>query len=303
MRFYRGIQWIVGDVLLGGERLYGEAYSQVLDAAGYEHETLKACQWVSHRFGMVRRRTIPSWTHHKEVCGTDPAIADQILNRVENEGLSTRAVRALAKAANQPPPTYRYVNPRGCTVDDLHALAASGRRFGCIYADPPWRYDNAATRGAAGDHYDTMTVEEMAALPVGSLAADACHLHLWTTNAFLFECPKLFAAWGFDYQGTFVWCKSQMGMGNCWRVSHEILLLATRGDARRFQNNALWSYLVDDRGEHSAKPEKVRLMIEKASPGPYLELFARVRSDPWLAWGNDIDRDLWNQDLARGEAS
>lgn len=195
----------------------------------------------------------------------------------------------------------------GCTVDDLAALAARGVRFGCIYADPPWRYGNNATRGAAARHYKpgaaTLSVEQLAALPVGELAAGNCHLHLWTTNAFLFECPRLFAAWGFEYQGVFVWCKPQMGLGNCWRVSHEFLLLATRGDARRFADNSLMSYLVADRGQHSAKPEQVRLMIEKASPGPYLELFGRPAVRGWTVWGNQISRDLFTQDIPHGETA
>ena len=50
-----------------------------------------------------------------------------------------------------------------------------------------WRYDNTASRGAAENHYRTMGVEEIAALPVRGLAAEQYHLHLWVTNAFLFE--------------------------------------------------------------------------------------------------------------------
>jgi hypothetical protein len=79
-------------------------------------------------------------------------------------------------------------------VSDLNTLVRAGEKFGCIYADPPWRYDNQATRGATRFHYGTMSLDEIIALPVGELAADTCHLHLWTTNAYLFECPKIFEA-------------------------------------------------------------------------------------------------------------
>jgi N6-adenosine-specific RNA methylase IME4 len=38
-----------------------------------------------------------------------------------------------------------------------------------------------------GNHYATMTVDEICAEPVPQLVEDDAHLHLWTTNAFLFE--------------------------------------------------------------------------------------------------------------------
>ncbi|PZR91011.1 MAG: hypothetical protein DLM68_03990 [Hyphomicrobiales bacterium] len=42
------------------------------------------------------------------------------------------------------------------------------------------------------------------------------------------------------------------------------------------------------RGGHSAKPEQVRAMIERASPGPYLELFGRLRADGWTVFGDQV---------------
>lgn len=102
---------------------------------------------------------------------------------------------------------------------DLHALAACGRKFGCIYADLPWRYRNQATRAATSNHYGSLSVEELCALPVGGLATDDAHLHLWVTNAFMFEAFKLFAAWGFEFRTTLVWVKPQLGLGNYGSVS------------------------------------------------------------------------------------
>ena len=83
------------------------------------------------------------------------------------------------------------------TVDDLDTLIAQGLKYRAIYADPPWRYGNQGTRAATDNHYPTMTVDEIAALPIAQLAADAAHLHLWTTNAFLFESKRVIEAWGF----------------------------------------------------------------------------------------------------------
>lgn len=163
-----------------------------------------------------------------------------------------------------------------------------GQQFGCIYADPPWQYGNQATRASTDNHYDTMTVDQLCEMPVAELAANDAHLHLWTTNAFIFESKRLIEAWGFEYRSMFIWAKTQMGIGNYWRVSHEILLLGIRGNAKRFNDRSLKSWGEFDRGPHSAKPEAIRGMVEKASSGPYLELFGRQQIIGWTIFGNQV---------------
>lgn len=177
-------------------------------------------------------------------------------------------------------------------VTDLSDL--QGHRFGTIYADPPWVYENRGTRGAAQNHYEGLTLDELAALPVGDLAADDAHLHLWITSPLLFNAERLFKAWGFEYVSHFIWEKTQMGLGNYWRISHEILLTGVRGDARRFRAQNLRSVAKLPRRQHSAKPEEIRHMIERASPGPYLELFGRRTAPGWTVFGNQVAVDLFN---------
>jgi N6-adenosine-specific RNA methylase IME4 len=191
----------------------------------------------------------------------------------------------------------QLANDDTCTVDDLQKLIASGARFGSIYADPPWLYDNQGTRAATGNHYGGLTVDQLCELPVRELAADDAHLHLWTTNGFLFECPRIFDAWGFEFRSSFVWTKRQMGIGNYWRNSHEFLLTAIRGNAKRFRDKSLKSWLECDRGKHSAKPEQMRSYIERASPGPFLELFGRSPATGWTVFGDQISRNLLFHDV------
>ena len=74
-----------------------------------------------------------------------------------------------------------------CRVDRLETLIEKNCKFGTIYADPPWPYENVSSRGAAENHYRTMRVDAIAAFPVAKLIADQAHLHLWTTNGFLFD--------------------------------------------------------------------------------------------------------------------
>lgn len=173
-------------------------------------------------------------------------------------------------------------------VDSLAELKREGVRFGTIYADPPWAYNNEATRGAATDHYPTMSVEALCQLPVAELAATDCHLHLWTTNAFLFDSLRVLEAWGFEYKSACIWVKPQMGLGNYWRVSHEFCLLGVRGSAP-FASHDLMSWFQADRLAHSEKPPEMRARIEAVSQAPYLELFARRLTPGWTSLGNECE--------------
>lgn len=179
-----------------------------------------------------------------------------------------------------------------CTISDLYSLIEQGKTFGTIYADPPWEYSNQRTRAATSRHYETMLPNEIATLPISELSAEQAHLHLWTTNAFLFECPMIMEAWGFEWKSAFIWVKQQMGIGNYWRVSHEFLLLGVKGGLA-FQAKDEKSWIELPRGKHSVKPEEIVDKIEKVSPAPYLELFGRRERKNWTVWGNQIPKQAF----------
>lgn len=199
-------------------------------------------------------------------------------------------MRVLKKQAKRVVPIERAAMKNCCTVADLEHFTI---KCGTVYADPPWRYGNQGTRASTGDHYVGMSVEDICALPVANIAAENAHLHLWTTNAFLFDAQRVLTAWGFTYKSCYVWVKPQMGMGNYWRVSHEFLLLGVRGSAS-FADRSLMSWGQFARRKHSAKPEEIRQLIERASSGPRIELFARRRAPGWYAWGNEIERAVFD---------
>ena len=179
-------------------------------------------------------------------------------------------------------------------VRDLAVLLDRGVKFPTVYADPPWPYSNTAARGAAENHYRTMTLKEIYSEPVKDLAAHNAHLHLWTTNAFLREAFDVIQAWGFRYKSCLVWIKPQLGMGNYWRVSHEYLLLGIRGNLP-FHDHTCRSWCMARRTLHSRKPFAFREMIEQVSPGPYLELYGREEqpNTGWTVYGNQVERRLF----------
>ena len=251
---------------------------QALQAAGISKDEAHRCEQLARLDASLLETAI----EEKKATQT-PFTADDI-------------VRAVAKKTRKENIAKRTEIPNLLVAADLDDLANQGLQFGTIYADPPWEYDNRATRGAATNHYPTMSLEQLAQLPVGKLAADDSHLHLWTTNAFLFDAKVLMEAWGFEYKSCFIWTKPNLGIGNYWRVSHEFLLLGVRG-ACTFSDRSLRSWGQFDRGPHSAKPEQVREFIQLASPGPRLELFGRRVAPGWVVWGNEVERLAPNSEI------
>ena len=94
-------------------------------------------------------------------------------------------------------------------------------------------------------------------------------------------------ACGFEFRSCFIWVKPHLGLGNYWRVAHEFLLLGVRGKLPFLEQNAR-SWLELPQTAHSAKPEEIRGVSERASPAPRVELFARQSVTRWTSWGNEV---------------
>lgn len=187
--------------------------------------------------------------------------------------------------------------------------------FKAIYADPAWKFYNWSKRPwweradkntsrAAERHYDTMSIEDMAALPVADLAAEDSVLFMWATWPTLPDALKLIEAWGFTYKTCgFDWMKAhagqiemfredvdvQVGMGYWTRANSEPCLLATRGKPKRINADVRMG-IIEPRRQHSRKPDCVPSRIERLVDGPYLELFARTQRQGWTVWGNQTDK-------------
>ncbi len=174
------------------------------------------------------------------------------------------------------------------------------KKYNVIYVDPPWGYQNKATRAAADKHYGTMTIDELKQMPVGHggggcLAADDCALFLWATFPMLREALDLIEAWGFKYKTiAFNWVKQNKsgaglfwGLGNWTRSNSEICLLAIKGKPKRV-SAAVHSVVMTPVQRHSQKPDEVRERIVKlVGDVPRIELFARQSAPGWDCWGNE----------------
>jgi N6-adenosine-specific RNA methylase IME4 len=194
------------------------------------------------------------------------------------------------------------------------------KNYGAILADCPWHFQSwngARTSGsidvrsgkpfvtpAKAPKYDTMSVDQIAVLPVADLAASDCALFMWGIWVMLPQCLKVIEVWGFEYKScAFNWTKAdltqmdmftesddgQLGLGYWTRQNSEYCLFATRGTPKRLSANVRQA-IIERRRDHSRKPDCVYSRIERLVPGPYLELFARTKRPGWDSWGNEVDK-------------
>jgi N6-adenosine-specific RNA methylase IME4 len=176
--------------------------------------------------------------------------------------------------------------------------------FTTILADPPWQFQNR-TGKVAPEHkrlrrYQTLTLDEICAMPVASHAKERSHLYLWVPNALLEEGLAVMRAWGFIYKSNIVWHKIRKdggpdgrGVGFYFRNVTELVLFGIRGKMRTLQPGRTQVNILKTRKqEHSRKPDEMYDIIEACSPRPYLELFARERRKGWTQWGDELDTYL-----------
>ncbi|MGD0073341.1 MAG: MT-A70 family methyltransferase [Candidatus Binataceae bacterium] len=166
------------------------------------------------------------------------------------------------------------------------------RQFAVIYADPPWRYETIIDeRNAIENHYPTMPLEEICALPVTDLALPDCVLFLWTPSAILAQAISVIDRWGFAYRSHAIWDKGSIGLGVWFRQQHETLLVAAKGNIPApLPACRVSSVIRAPRAGHSVKPDVVYEIIEAMYPGlPKLELFQRRPREGWRGWGKEVD--------------
>jgi len=120
------------------------------------------------------------------------------------------------------------------------------KKYSIIYADPPWKYnDKMVMKGVHGNirgaesFYNTMTLEDIKALPVKEISEKNAILFLWVTMPFLPQTQEVMESWGFKYKTCgFTWIKTtktgkiHTGMGHYTRGNAELCLIGVRGGGK-----------------------------------------------------------------------
>jgi len=170
------------------------------------------------------------------------------------------------------------------------------KEYKTILADPPWNEKGAGKiKRGADKHYNLMKTDEIIQLlkdlEIFNPDPDGCHFYLWTTNNYLPDGLKLIEELGFRYITNLCWYKKEkFGLGQYFRGKHELCLFSVfkkESPLDTMTNNTPTAFRAS-RGKHSEKPAKMYEIIEKNSPPPRLELFAREKRDGWDAWGREV---------------
>jgi N6-adenosine-specific RNA methylase IME4 len=198
-------------------------------------------------------------------------------------------------------------SPAHVVASDALFSDLRGQRFGCILADPPWSYEaktppvpelrpcqiRGATPAHVSHYYDTMSVQEICAMPVRDISEKDAVLFLWATVPLMPEALRVMEAWGYKYKTMLTWEKENgKGMGYWFRGVTEHVLFGVRGNVKAFRS-PVKNLLRNKVGRHSAKPQQFHEIIESVTPQmERVELFGRYARANWTTWGNQVERDL-----------
>lgn len=170
--------------------------------------------------------------------------------------------------------------------------------FRTITADPPWAFSDrlpGKARGA-GKNYSLMTTKALCEMGLPPLADD-CRLFMWRVSSMVEEAYQVVRAWGFVPKAEIVWNKTTVngnpwfGMGRQVRMSHETCIIAVRGRPERLSASVISRFSAPV-GRHSEKPNAFFGIVEKLSPGPYVELFSRSYRPGWTCYGNQVSSNF-----------
>lgn len=183
------------------------------------------------------------------------------------------ARRSRAEARRPPPITEPGEWPQG--------------KFRTIVIDPPWPIEKIILNRRPVEKeemdYPTMSLKDIAALPIKSLADDGgCHVFMWVTHRFLPAGLQLFEAWGVRYECVITWNKPT-AQPLWWRFLTEHCLFGKIGSLALVKKGCAVSFAAPQQ-RHSHKPEQFFNLVRTVSPEPRITLFDYARAG-FVRWG------------------
>lgn len=288
-RSERQLMWQIGDWWLAGERFGRGIRKQIVTAPGWRGPSYDSCRVaavMAKRFPAKLRRLNAGFVHHQAVAALPNTQALRLLDQAAGQGWTQNRIRLEVGRLRS------FVKPvGGDIVATIQELIAARRRYRAILADPPWRvWTDTGKRGGNDRFYHSLSTPELQELPVVEVADDRAFLFLWCPAVCLPDGLSVMTSWGFDYVTNMAWYKEgEFGVGYYFRMQHELLLLGRRQNApTHFADKSISSVLAAPREEHSEKPAIVHEIIERATVGPFLELFGRRRIEGWTVLGDQI---------------
>ncbi len=207
---------------------------------------------------------------------------------------------------NLPRGAFKNITPQPIAAND-NTPPLPDKKYEIVYGDCPWAYYGSQIKmGAAGNHYSTMSVDELKVLDIKSIIAEKAVCFMWATSSSLPHVADVMKSWGFNYNNVaWVWAKTRKDgqlMGACgtrpsYVKPNNIEYLCVGSTQKR--GLSPWKGVSDagakmvqliqeQRLAHSQKPERFReLIMELTGDRSRIELFARrAANDDWDVWGN-----------------
>lgn len=173
----------------------------------------------------------------------------------------------------------------------------------CVVADPPWpgpigdwrskplivqQYSlTKHKRKAPGNVYPLLSLDEIK-MHCPTTAPQA-HLWIWALPQHVDWAWQIAIDWGFKPVHLLAWAKPGFGTGG-FQANTEYIVLARKGGPKNnpFGKMSGTHHAWPRTSKHSSKPKEFFALVEKVSPGPYLEMYARAQRDNWDVWGNEV---------------
>jgi len=203
--------------------------------------------------------------------------ADKVAKAVGTSRFTLKKAEEVVKAAKADPKKQKLVEEMDKTgkVDPAHKklkeaeraeAAKAAPKYGAIVITPDW--ESAAER------------RKLVQIPVWEMADRECHLYLVTPNEYIPKALELLKDWEFEYKTILTWVKPRMNFGEYFRNSTEQVLFATRGkEGTRVHDLPTHFEAPETPGR---KPEELYKIVEKASPGPYIDVLAKEAREGWV---------------------
>lgn len=238
--------------------------------------------------------TAPDWVVTQEDEASHPAQPDVKPYRwIDSSETGRQAALDAGKQARKE--RSELLHQQNETVSQREVCLPEGK-FSVIVIDPPWpmqKIERDLEPNQVAFEYPTMTEAQLHDFSVSvlSMAADDCHMFMWTTHKFLPMALRLIEHYGFRYVLTMVWHKNggfqpfKLPQYNC-----EFALYARRGSPEFCDTKAFNCCFTAPRREHSRKPDEFYDLIRRVTDGVRIDVFSRERRDGFEQFGNECEK-------------
>ena len=176
--------------------------------------------------------------------------------------------------------------------------------YAVMAIDPPWDVRKTGKRKARPNQdtmlvYQTMSLEEIGAVPIDEWGAENSIIFLWVTNGkdkrtktpIIAAGFQLLAKWGYIYYTMLTWDK---GTGVCpygpYQITSEHVLVGYRGKFPFVGPlGKLKTVFQAPATRHSAKPPVFYENTATVTSTPRIEIFAREVRPGWDGWGDQYE--------------